>query len=189
MKLYGIDPLRIREHTIGEGVTLSGLALGTEGPGQSQFIVTFRQFEFEPHPEGWQLVASMNGFPQVQASEAPINPGWLAYISAFQPPGGKAIGRILVSSAQLDQIVVIGRGIGGNEEGARWDEALLAITPKENEWVQVLALMTSRPDRFIGISTEKVVDTSLFDMRVDDEFLRITDPQVPRWQRFRHREE
>jgi hypothetical protein len=29
----------------------------------------------------------------------------------------------------------------------------------------------------------------MFDMAVSDEFLRITDPQVPRWRRFHHREE
>jgi len=188
MKLYGIDPLRIREHVIGAGTTISGLALGTEGPGQSQFIVTMRQFEFAPHPKGWHVVPSVNGFPQIQANEIPVfSSGWLAYFSAFQPPGGKAVGRILVSSANLNEIVVVGRGLGGNGQGVLWDEALLAITPAEG--VEVLMLMTHRPDRLYRFTTESVVVTALFDPRGEDEFLRITDPQVPRWRRFRHKEE
>lgn len=186
MKLYGIDMLRVREHVIGKGSAITGLSLGTDGPGQSQFIITWRSFEFEPHPEGWQVVSSSNGFPQVQASEAP-SPGWLAYFSAYQPPGGKSLGRILVSSAQLDQVMVIGRGIGGNNEGVFWDEAFLALHPTEQ--VDVLVLMTSRPDVMYRFTPERATEERLFVLHEEDEFLRISDPQVPRWRRFRPKEE
>lgn len=178
----------LKDHGLSSGNIIRGLTLGSYGPRQTCFIVPVRASgDAEIDENAWALQPTSSGKPQIVANRDP-SPGMLALLTSYNRHG-ICLGRIYVlDTGSLDQIMVVGYGIGGNPTGAvTWDEALVLVAGEAEAHFYLTNV--GPPDSLVHITQQEVTVESLSpheaQERIDGEMIRIDDPRLPRWNKKR----
>lgn len=182
MQLWNVN---LRDHGLRSGARVRGISLGSDGPGQSCFIIPVKSpMDDEIDPNAWGLLPTQTQKPQIIAN-SDNREGTIALLSTFNRPG-KRMGQIyVIDNGQLSRSLrVIGFGIGGEiDGGVRWEEAVVAV-PNDGEANFYLANV-GPPDTLISIRGKEVITTEIapaeLEDRIDGELIRIDDPRLVRW--------
>lgn len=172
------------EFSLKDGGSVRGIGLGSEGPGQSCFIIPVKAHRDETiDPRRWGVRETMTGKPQI-VSNLDDTPGVLARLTTFNRVGHR-LGRIYaVAVDPLSDILVLGYGLGGSEDNRmRYEEAVVRVIGRAVFYLQNVG----PPDSLITIEGEEVSVEPLAPEQVEGaiggELVRIDEPRLPRWKR------
>jgi len=175
MRLWKILP---RPYLIRPGVEISGVAVGSDGPRQSCFIVPIYVADGEGVDEtAWGVRPTSTGRPRLVANSDP-NVGWIMRLSTYTRPG-KAVGQILVVENSKGGFSRLGYGVAGDAEGMmRWEEALVEVQGS----VDFILLCTGPPDQLIRVTGTDIQQEELVGDWPEEDWLRIDDPRIEKFE-------
>lgn len=172
----------LNEFTLEGGATVRGIGLGSNGPSQSCFIIPVKAHRDEEiDPRRWGIRPTLSGKPQIVANQDDTI-GVLARLTTFNRVGNR-LGRIYaVAVDPLDEITVVGYGIGGSADNRmRYEEAVVRVLGKAVFYLQTIG----PPDLLVSIAGEEVIVEKIapeeVTERIGGELVRIDEPRLPRW--------
>lgn len=145
------------------------------------FIVPIKGRDNEVDDAAWGLKQSFSQKPML-VSNLDKTPGVILFLTSYNRPG-KTVGRLFVADdGGLGDVLQIGFGIGGTEDGSlTWEESLLAVRGRATVVVQ----HTGPPDAVVSVDGEEVkyqeLSQDAIEQLVDAELVRIDDPRITRW--------
>lgn len=178
MKLWRV---RGREHGLRGGTRMFAQGLGSYGPQQKMFIVPIKGQDKEVNEAAWGVRPSYNKKPMLIANTDP-SVGVILFLTSYNRPG-KSIGHVFVAhDGGLENVQVVGYGIGGTEDGAvTWEETLVVARGT----VTFVIRHTGPPDAIVLVDGWEVEYQELsqdeIDRQVDAELVRLDDPRITRW--------
>lgn len=178
MRLWQV---RGKEYGLRRNMKVFAVGLGSYGPSQTCFLVPLKGQDREVDESAWGLQASFRGKPMLVAN-TDHTPGVVLFLTSFNRPG-KQIGRLyVVDNGHLADVLSIGYGVGGTEDGSvYWEEGLVAVRGTATFYLSHVG----PPDAIVTVNGEEVhyreVAAAELERWIEGDLVRLDDPRIPRW--------
>lgn len=130
----------------------------------------------DAHPLHWGLTSSRSLRPRLECN---INSdkGWLALLSAFNGYG-PVRGRISVLLDSLPHVMLVAIGVGGDQTGFRYTDALVQVDGEAQFYLE----RTAAPDVVLTFFEDTVTELQLVTPPDNaEDFIPLTSEGVTRW--------